>query len=184
MSLAYPDPDLADDRVRLRRWSYDDLACVEAASTDPDIPTGTTVPAVYTEREGRAFIERQWSRNDTGNALALALASTGSGEALGQVYLALIGVARECRLGYWVVPDQRRKGFASRAIRLASTWVLTTTDTYRLVAEVHPDNVASIRLLETCGFTREGVLRSWLWIGDDVHDAVQYSLIRSDVAGI
>lgn len=62
-----------------------------------------------------------------------------------------------------------------------SQWVLTATEVYRLVAEVHPDNEPSIRLLEGCGFTFEGILRSWLWIGDEVHDARQYSLIRSDV---
>jgi ribosomal-protein-alanine N-acetyltransferase len=52
---------------------------------------------------------------------------------------------------------------------------------YRVVAEVHPDNVASTRLLEKCGYTLEGTLRSWLWIDGEVHDAVQYSRIQSDL---
>ena len=60
--------------------------------------------------------------------------------------------------------------------------MLTETDVYRVVAEVHPDNVASIRMLEGCGFTLEGTLRSWLWIEGEVYDALQYSLIRTDVS--
>lgn len=182
MHLAHPDPDLRTDRVRLRRWSLEDLPCVEAAATDPDIPTGTTVPEVFTEPEGRAFIERQWSRNTDGRALALAVAAPPDGVAVGQVYLALTGGPRECRLGYWLIPSARRKGIATEAIRLASRWVLEDTEVYRLVAEVHPDNVASRTLLEGLGFTEEGVLRSWLWIRGEVHDAIQYSLVRSDLA--
>ncbi len=181
MPLTYPDPDLRDRSLTLRRWSPDDLPCVEEASSDPDIPGGTTVPEVYSEVEGRAFIERQWSRNDDGRALALAIAAGPNGAAVGQVYLGLTQIDRECRLGYWLVPSARRRRYGSRAVRLASRWVLTETDVHRLVAEVHPDNIASRALLERCGFTREGVLRSWLWIGNEVHDAVQYSLLRTDL---
>jgi ribosomal-protein-alanine N-acetyltransferase len=181
MHLDYPDPELRSATVRIRRWAYGDSACVAAAGTDPEIPKGTTVPAEYTEAAGRAFVERQWARNRDGQALALAIATADSNEAVGHLYLALTRVGRQCRLGYWLVPAARRQGLGSSAVRLISRWVLTRTEVYRLVAEVHPENVASRRLLEKCGFTLEGTLRSWLWIDGEVHDALQYSLIRSDL---
>ena len=164
MDLRYPDPELYSELVRLRRWTYGDLACIEAAATDPRIPQGTTVPAVYTEAKGRAFIERAWSRNDDGQALALAISRAESDEAVGLVYVGLTRVERQCRLGYWLIPAARRRGYVSSAVGLISRWLLTEADLYRVVAEVHPDNVASIRLLERCGYTLEGTLRSWLWI--------------------
>ena len=70
MNLVYPDPELRSDTVRIREWDYHDLECIRAAGTDPNIPKGTTVPARFTEEEGRAFIERAWSRTDDGQALA------------------------------------------------------------------------------------------------------------------
>ncbi len=182
MRLVYPDPELVSDAVRIRKWSFADLDCIEAAGRDPEIPKGTTVPAEFTPAEGRAFVERQWSRNDDGQALALAVAESGSNAAVGHIYLGLTRVDRQCRLGYWLVPDARSRGIGTSAIRLISQWVLTDTDVFRLVAEVHPDNVASRRLLETCGFTLEGTLRSWLWIDEQPHDALQYSLLRSDLS--
>ncbi|MGI9607947.1 MAG: GNAT family N-acetyltransferase [Acidimicrobiales bacterium] len=181
MNLAYPDPELGSAISRVRPWTRDDLDCIRAAATDPEIPKGTTVPAAYTEDEGRAFIERQWSRNDDGQALALAIARGATNEAVGHLYLGLTRVARQCRLGYWLIPDARRQGIGSDAVTLASRWVLSETDVHRLVAEVHPDNAASIGLLTSCGFTLEGTLRSWLWIDDDVHDALQFSLLRTDI---
>jgi ribosomal-protein-alanine N-acetyltransferase len=181
MLLTYPDPELELDAVRIRKWSYGDLGCVEAAGTDPNIPKGTTVPALYTEEDGRAYVERQWSRSDDGQALALAIAEAQSDKAVGHLYLGLTKVDRQCRLGYWLIPEARRRGFGSNAVDLITRWLLTETDVYRVVAEVHPDNVASTRLLEKCGYTFEGTLRSWLWIDSEVHDALQYSLIRSDL---
>jgi [ribosomal protein S5]-alanine N-acetyltransferase len=60
--LAYPDPDLTDDPVRLRRWAAGDIGCVREASADDAIPEGTTVPAPFTEEAGLAFIARQLGR--------------------------------------------------------------------------------------------------------------------------
>lgn len=181
MNLPYPDPELRSDTVRIRRWAYGDLDCIRAAGADSNIPQGTTVPAEFTEEEGRAFIERQWSRNNDGQALALAIARADSNEAVGHIYLGLTKVQRQCRIGYWLIPDARGQRLGSNATDLISRWVLTKTDVYRLVAEVHPDNLPSIRLLEGCGYTLEGTLRSWLWIDDVPYDALQYSLIRPDV---
>ena len=121
MPLPYPDPELFGRLVRLRRWSYDDLACVEAASTDPEIPKGTTVPAVYSDTEGRAFIERQWGRQTSGRGLSLAIADVATGEAIGLVFLGLRPNETRCDLGYWLLPAARGAGSGSEAVRLAST---------------------------------------------------------------
>lgn len=181
MILEYPDPELTSEVVRLRKWSYDDLACVEQASTDPDIPKGTTVPAVYTEAEGRAFIERCWSRRVNSEGLVLAIADAASNKALGLVFLGFSRIRGELRLGYWLVPGARGAGYGTDAVRLASRWALTKTDFHRIVARVKPDNAASLALLHKCGFAEEGLLREWLWIDEERHDAVQFSLLASDI---
>ena len=181
MNLTYPDPELSSDIIRLRKWSYEDMECVEAASADRQIPKGTTIPVVYSDQEGRAYVERQWSRNDDGQSLALAIAGAETNEANGHIYLGLTRVKRQCRLGYWLIPEARRQGFGSSAVDLISQWLLTRTDVYRVVAEVHPENEASIRLLKRCGYTLEGTLRSWLWIEGEVSDALQFSLVRTDL---
>ena len=181
MPLDYPDPDLSSDFVRLRKWRYDDLACIEAASSDTTIPQGTTVPAQYTEIEGRAFIERQWERQTSGQGLSMAIADATADVAKGLVFLGLGRGRGHCHLGYWLIPSARGAGLGTAAIELVSKWVLTATEVHRLVAEVEPGNAASIALLRKSGFTEEGILRSWLWIEDELFDALQFSLLRSDL---
>lgn len=182
MPLEYPDPELRTDLVRLRKWRYEDLGCIEAASADPQIPQGTTVPALYSETEGRSFIERQWGRQTTGQGLSLAIADATTDEAQGLVFLGLGPSRGHCDLGYWLIPAARRGGLGTDAIRLASRWVLLDTEVHRLVAQVEPNNAASVALLRKCGFTEEGTLRSWLWIEDEAHDALQFSMLQSDLS--
>lgn len=158
-----------------------DLRCVEAASLDPEIPRGTTVPAEYTEAEGRAWIERQWSRQTGGSGLSLAVADPQTNEARGLVYLGLRRIRGHCELGYWLVPDARGRGLGPAAVRLVSRWVLTSTEVYRLVAHVEPHNTASRKLLHKCGFTEEGLLRKYLRFDDGVFDALSFSLLEVDV---
>jgi len=181
MGLDYPDPELRSDRVRLRAWSYDDLACIEAAATDPDIPQGTTVPARYSDEAGRAFIERQWGRQTSGQGLSQAIVDLESDTAVGLVYLGLGSVRGHCDLGYWLIPAARGRRLGAEAVGLASRWVLISTDIHRLVAQVVPDNEPSIALLRGLGFSQEGVLRSWLWVGDEAVDVVQFSLLETDL---
>jgi [ribosomal protein S5]-alanine N-acetyltransferase len=181
--LAYPDGDLSDGVALLRKWSEADLGCVREASTDPQIPRGTTVPATFTEAEGLAFIHRQWGRLDRGEGVSLALADAATNEAVGLIVLMLHprrpGVAET---GYWVIPRARGRGLATRAIRLASAWALSDVGLSRVEAHVEPENAASQRALLAAGFRAEGVLRSFLTSNDGRRaDAAVFSRIAGDL---
>lgn len=102
-------------------------------------------------------------------------------EAKGLVYLGLRRIEGHCELGYWLIPDARRQGLGTAAIRLVSRWVLSDTSVYRLVAHVEPHNHASCAMLRKCGFTGEGLLRSFLRFEDGVFDALSFSLLTSDL---
>ncbi|MEV0622979.1 GNAT family N-acetyltransferase [Nonomuraea sp. NPDC050404] len=76
-------PELpAGDRFLLRPWRLEDVVVVKEASTDPYIPLITTVPPVYTEEEGVAFIHRQWSRSTDRTGYSFAIADTVTGRAV------------------------------------------------------------------------------------------------------
>ena len=180
--LDYPDPDLADDLVRLRRWRMSDLPCVEEAASDPRIPEGTTVPAQYTVAEGCAWIERQMSRQPTHWGLSLAIADVATDEAVGLIVLMHRKMPGTAGLGYWLIPRARRGGRGTRAIGLLSRWALTDAGLARVEARVEPRNEPSLRALRKCGFVTEGILRSHLYIAGGHRDVVSLSLIPADLA--
>lgn len=176
--LPYPNPPLEDGFVRLRRWEERDLACVRAAATDPRIPSGTTVPANYSEAEGMAFIKRQGGRQDEGQGLSLAIEEAATSSAVGLIALLFRPEPLVAGIGYWVIPQARGRRFASRAIALLSPWALHQASVRRVEALVDPRNPASIRALEVSGFQKEGLLRSYLRGTEDV---LIYSLLPRDL---
>lgn len=180
-TLPYPEPNLSDEAVVLRPWEMTDLRCVEEASWDPRIPLGTTVPAEFSVDEGRAFIERQWSRQEKGEGLALVIADRASDNAVGQIALLFREWPGVAGVGYWVIERARNRGFARRAVGLLSRWALEEAGLARVEALVEPDNIASQRVLEGAGFEREGLLRSYLSFGDVGADAFMYSLVTQDL---
>jgi RimJ/RimL family protein N-acetyltransferase len=176
MALEHPG-ELTDGVIRLRRWREADVGCVEQASADPRIPEGTTVPERFTLEAGLAFIRRQWRRARDGEGVSLAIAEVGGDAACGLIWLPHRPQPGVVGLGYWVVPAARGRGVGTRAVRLAATWALEQPGIARVEAWVEPGNVASQRVLAAAGFTREGVLRSFLAYADRRVDVVVFSRI-------
>jgi RimJ/RimL family protein N-acetyltransferase len=83
----------------------------------------------------------------------------------------------------WLLEDGRGKGRATRAVRLMASWALPEMRLRRLQLHTDPENVASQRVAERAGFTREGVLRAYNVRRDGTRaDAVVYSLLPHDLA--
>ena len=177
--LPYPDPALADNRVRLRKWSKSDLECVRLAGTDPDIPRGTTVPATFTPAEGVAFIRRQLARAEDREGVSQAVVDLSSGRAIGLMWVALRPQYHVGGLGYWIVPDERGRGAATSAVRLVVPWALDVLDLRRIEAWVEPENLASARVLRSAGFEQEGRLRNFLSGPGGSSDVLVFSVISS-----
>jgi [ribosomal protein S5]-alanine N-acetyltransferase len=176
VTSAYP-PTLDDGVVSVRPWRDTDLSCVEQASRDRSIPSVTTVPAHYTPEAGLAYIARQHARLTSGQGVALAIADRRTDEAVGHINLMRRPQEGVAGIGYWIVPAARRRGFASRAIALMTSWGLSAGHLARIEAWVEPDNRGSQRVLELNGYLLEGRLRSFLTLGSRRADVLVYSRI-------
>ncbi|MFD0772452.1 GNAT family N-acetyltransferase [Streptomonospora algeriensis] len=172
-----PEPVLEDGTVRLRRWAATDLSCVKAASDEGVIPGGTTVPVVFTEEAGREWIERQHSRTGRGQGWSLAVTEISRGQAVGCAVLLLRPQEGVAGLGYWIAPEARGRGVASRAVALLTEWGLREPGLARVEAWVEPGNAASTGVLSRCGFEYEGRLRLFLSFPTRRADAWVFSRI-------
>ena len=165
----------------MRPWTYADLPCVEWATHDAGLIDGTTLPPAYTPEEGRAWIERQWSRQRDGEGLSLAVVDSPTDQAVGAAVLLLRPQLGSAGVGYWLLEYARGAGRASRAVDLLTRWALTHGGLARVEALVEPDNAPSQRLLERVGFHYEGRLRSYLTLRGGRHDAFIYSRLATDL---
>ena len=90
------------------------------------------------------------------------------------------GAARTATLGYWIGVDSTRRGYASAAVRAVSAHAFGAIRLNRIEAACQIDNVASIGVLERCGFSLEGVGRDYLTINGVLQDHKLFSLVTAD----
>lgn len=91
--------------------------------------------------------------------------------------------AQSGALGYWVGSGFARQGYMSEALSALSDFAFSTIGLSRLEAACLPDNAASRRLLERCGFKYEGVAQAYLQINGRWRNHVLYARLRPDRRG-
>lgn len=164
---------------RLRPFEAKDAELVREASVDPRIPLITTVPSNGTDEEMLDFINRQHHRLVDRSGYSFAIADARSDQALGQIGLWLKNSGQgRASIGYWVGPSHRNKGIVSAALDALSRWGLSLPEIHRLELYVEPWNEGSWRAAERCGYTREGLLRSWQEVGGPRKDMYMYSRLK------
>ena len=144
-----------------------DVPLIAAASHDPETRRRLEDEPLTPERE-RGSVSRAEEQWRSGSGAPFVIADPGDDRALGLVNLQF---GEDATVAVSVFPQERGRGIASRAMRLAATWGLRELGLRRVVAEAAADNAASIRAIEKAGFRREG-LRD---------DQVRFVLLPEDV---
>ncbi|MCC2095356.1 MAG: GNAT family N-acetyltransferase [Hyphomicrobiales bacterium] len=103
-------------------------------------------------------------------------------ELLGGLTLGQIrrGVAQTGTLGYWMGEPYAGKGYMSRAVRAVCRYGFSTLQLHRIEAACLLHNDASQRVLDSCGFKREGHARAYLRINGQWQDHILFALLDSD----
>jgi ribosomal-protein-alanine N-acetyltransferase len=173
-------PELQSGPVVLRPFSFSDLPLIRLASTDPYIPSVTSVPSTYSDNGGRAFIERQLSQASGGHGYPFAIAESSSPRrALGGMGLWLHEIeSGRASVGYWVAPNARGNNYAGWALRGLVAYAFTALAIPRLHLFVEPWNVASQRTAEFAGFAQEALLCGWERIDGVQRDVFSYVRLR------
>ena len=156
-------PELRSGPTVLRPFTLADLPLLREATSDPYIPTITSVPEAYSDDEGRAFIARQLDRAEGGHGYPFVIALTSEpARGLGAMGLWLREIdSGRASIGYWLVPSARGDRVAASALRSLVTFAFDVLAIPRLHLFVEPWNVASQRTAEAAGFTQEALLRGW-----------------------
>lgn len=85
---------------------------------------------------------------------------------------------KSAEIGYWLEENSWGKGIATEAVMTIMDYVFTSSDIVRLFAPVYDQNKASMRVLEKCGFTLEGVLKKAVFKHGVFFDEHMYAITR------
>lgn len=155
MVLPVPEPPLSDGAVTLRSPGESDLPAIEQGIADAEVVRWFGSP----EHSARQILELNRSPWTEGTGATFSICSPQDG-CVGHVWVNLAG-SRGGSVGFWLLPEARGRGLATRSVRLISRWALRELGLARLSLFTEPSNEKSQRVAERTGFVREGVLRSY-----------------------
>lgn len=181
--LRPPEPALTDGLVTLRPWTDADVpGLARLLDGDEEITRWLDmIPQPYGEADARAYITSTRTSWEEKSSAPFAVVLD---EPIGSLGLNRIDWNdRAGEIGYWIARETRGRGLATRALRLVAGWALGELRLERVYLRAEEQNVASCRVAEKAGFTREGMLRSAHWnarLGRRV-DWVIYSLLPGEL---
>lgn len=105
------------------------------------------------------------------------------GVMLGGVTLANVrrGIAQAGTIGYWIGQPYAGQGYMTAALRVLLPTLFSELNLHRIEAACIPCNTPSIRVLDKCGFTREGLGRRYLCINGIWQDHLLFGMLHDDV---
>ena len=107
------------------------------------------------------------------------------GAMVGGITLANVrrGIVQAGTIGYWVGEPYAGCGYMTAALRVLLPTLFGELNLHRIEAACIPTNSPSIRVLEKCGFTREGLARRYLCINGVWQDHLLFGLLHEDFRG-
>ena len=181
--IVLPAEPLISGPTALRPWRDSDAARLVEVIQDPEIPRWTSVPSPYREADARMFLNRRHDDLHTGSEASFAIVETQDtdhGLVGGISLLRFAWPERRCEVGYWLAREARGHGHATRAVTLISAWAVNALGMERIELHAATGNVASQRVAERAGFTREAVMRSHLESKQGRLDMVMFALLPAN----
>lgn len=104
-----------------------------------------------------------------------------SGKRVGVVNITnvVLGAFRSGYLDYYAFRGQERQGFMRQGLDMVVRHAFRVLKLHRLEANIQPSNAASIALVRSCGFVKEGYSPRYLKIGGRWRDHERWAIVAS-----
>ena len=160
----------------------DQAACIEYLNEKQIYDCTLRVPNPYTSKafeQWLAILEQ--SRRDQGQPVHWAIRNQ-TEDLIGGIGFddIEIGKSHRAEIGYWLAKPHWGRGIMTAVVRRVCQHAFDAWGLVKITAYVFSFNGASARVLEKCGFQREGFLRKHHFKDGQFIDAYAYGLVRRD----
>ena len=133
--------------------------------------------APSTPQRFRAYVKRMQDRSHRG----FLVCEHGTGALVGVINLSniVLGLFRSAYLGYYAFAGFERRGLMREGLSAVVRHAFKSMKLHRLEANIQPGNTASIALVRSCGFSKEGYSPRYLKIGGRWRDHERWAILAS-----
>ena len=174
-------PVLETERLVLRGITVDDTADLEEWLPDPALYTYWGRPPYKKElHPGERFIDaRPHVVRKPVLEFEWGMVLKANNKLVGEMYVINIENNRMAKVAYRLAKQYWGQGLTTEALRAAVKFCFECTELRRLWTAVDARNIASYRVLEKCGFAREGYIRQGK-METGYGDYCLYGMLRED----
>jgi RimJ/RimL family protein N-acetyltransferase len=174
-------PILETERLLLRPYSLADAPSVQKMCGDPAIAATTlAIPHPYPDGAAEQWISTHGDGFRQGTEVTLAITLKPDGRVVGSIALSINKNHRRGELGYMVAREYWNQGYCTEAVRALMGYGFSVLGLNRIQAMHFPRNVASGRVMQKLGMTREGLMRQYVCNRGVFEDLLMYSILRPE----
>ena len=152
---------LSTPHLLLRPWQAGDVQRLFSILQEPGImqyfPKTTSPPQAWVEKY-IAHHASHWQEHGYGH---WAVVNNQDGQVVGWTGLEYLPELNQTEIAYLLCGEVQGRGYATEAAQAALTFGFEICHLEEIIGLVHPQNAASIRVLEKCGLLFQDALELW-----------------------
>ncbi|MBO2616678.1 GNAT family N-acetyltransferase [Shewanella algae] len=173
--------EIYTDRLRIRTLTAQDWPAFLALHCDPEVGRFVREPEPQEQIKAKFEQRSQPWRYESGDWLTLVIEELGSDCFVGLTgFYCVDPELAQAEVGYLLHPDMQGKGYATESLRGVIDWGCLSFNIHKFIGHCANDNLASVKVMEKCGFELEGILRHNFRIGDLWVDDRAYGLLSDE----
>lgn len=165
-------------KIEIREWQDEDIVSLQKNINNWNVLKYMGILIFpYTMDDAKSWIEF-CKQADTRKDLNYAIVVDG-------LAVGAVGVAKKSaiyqktgELGYWLGEDYWRKGIVSTAVKMMLEIAFDKLDIVRIEAPIFDENIGSQKVVESCGLTRESIMKKTFYRDEIYYDGYLYVLIK------
>lgn len=178
-------PTIQTDRLILREMTVDDASDMYAYYSDREVSKYLDWFGPGSEEQAKNMIT-YWNKSyQESTFMRFGIALQGDNKIIGTIPINPVRGRFEWKLpivlGYDLSREYWNQGIMTEALNAVIPYIFETLDNHRIIAEVIPENISSLKVLEKLGFEKEGYLRQHFYHEGykTWHDVITLALLKN-----
>jgi ribosomal-protein-alanine N-acetyltransferase len=176
-----PFPSLHTSRLHLREVSLNDAEAMFLIRANKDAMRFVGKPLAKTIADAEELLGRMIEGVKNNEGLTWGITFKDNEKLIGTIGFWRIDKDHyRTEIGYMLHPDHWRKGIISEAMDAVIDFAFRELKFHSIEAQLTPENVGSVKVLEKAGFTKEGHFKENYFFEGKFSDTAVYSKLNPD----
>ena len=170
---------LETERLILRRVLPSDVKEMFELRSNPETMKYIPRPLLTNHEEALAHIQMMEDKIETNEGINWAITLKGDDKMLGVIgHYRIKPEHYRAEVGYMILPEYHGKGITTEAVQCVVDYGFNTMQLHSIEGVIDPENEASQRVLQKCGFVKEAHFKENEFYDGKFIDAVVYSKLN------